>query len=133
MQVFNSLDCPSSKLTSINNVFGEQLKLKYQVLFEGQNSQGLNTRILRLDVKMKYGDIYVNSGSDPIFIRTYEDGQRMCFGEHEGHYRESDINLLPDVAGYKKTGLATLYGAMDYSEVSEKIQLSIYDHCLEKF
>ncbi|NCO14453.1 MAG: hypothetical protein GW898_08780 [Thiomicrospira sp.] len=129
MWVFKGAGCSVGNLYSVGAIFGEGFKLNHSTVGTEQNLQGLNTKIIRLDVTFNFNGQYVDSGSDSVFLRTYDDGQRMCFGDNEGHYREDDVNNLP----LTQSSLATLYGSNSLSGVSERINLNTYDHCLEKF
>lgn len=125
------LNCRDAGFSEAYDIFGSRLKLIHQTVAQEQNSQGLPTSILRLDVLMNVYGYWQSSGSDSVFIRTYDDGMRLCFGEHEGHYREQEIEALP--YAYDKSALATLYGGSDLQEVSERIELGVFDHCLTRF
>ncbi|MFA6700614.1 MAG: hypothetical protein WCS28_10660 [Thiomicrospira sp.] len=128
---YQGLNCPASGFSAAYEPFGSRLKLVHQTVAQAQNSQGLPTSILQLDVLMNVYGYWQHTGSESAFMRTYDDGQRLCFGEHEGHYRDQDVEAYP--YAYDKFPLATLHGSTRVEGVSERIELGVFDHCLTRF
>lgn len=128
---YRGLNCPSAGFSVAYEPFGQHLKLVHQTVAQAQNSQGLPTSVLQLDVLMNVYGYWQRSGSESAFMRTYDDGQRLCFGEHEGHYRDQDVEAYP--YEFDKFPLATLHGSTRVEGVSERIELGVFDHCLTRF